>query len=351
MTLLKPLSLYRLTALLSLFLLGSLIACQPEPILPTRASAAATVALPAQTADSLAQNPPTWTPDAVPPTITLPPAPPTATSIPTATQAPPTDTPVPVPTNTPVPPATAVPPSDTPPPPPPTEPPPTEPPPTEPPPTEPPPTEPPPTEPPPTAPSEPALGVNILPNPSFEEGHYNQNGIPELQLPNNWLFEWDEGPTGFGNNPWDVYVRPETRVLHASYLPPSEGPLFIWDGMHTVKMFKGSGAISLRLMTDVYLEPGTYVLEINVFPDLVVGYENGQKIWAPDPYSGEVRFIVTGAGTGWFLPVFGQKNTFTHTFIVSQAQTIRVGAGLRGRFALPNNGFFVDDWSLKKVEN
>lgn len=29
-------------------------------------------------------------------------------------------------------------------------------------------------------------------------------GIPELQLPNGWAFEWDEGPTGFGNQPWDV---------------------------------------------------------------------------------------------------------------------------------------------------
>jgi hypothetical protein len=189
-----------------------------------------------------------------------------------------------------------------------------------------------------------------LPNPSFEEGHYNQNGIPELQLPNKWVFEWDEGPTGFGDQSWDVYVRPETRVLPASQLPPAEHPLFIWDGSNTVKMFKGYGAISLRLLTDIQLDPGTYVFEINVFPDLVMGYNDKQKIWADDPASGEVRFIVTGAGTGWFFPSFGRKNTFTHTFTVSSAQSIRVGVGLRGRYALPTNGFFIDDWSLKKVE-
>jgi len=195
------------------------------------------------------------------------------------------------------------------------------------------------------------LGSNLLPNPSFEEGWYNLNGIPELQLPNGWFFEWDEGPTGYGNQPWDVYVRPETRVLSTAFLPPSEHPLYIYDGIYTVKIFKGAGAISTRLMTDVHLEPGTYVFEINLFPDLVVGYENGQKIWAPDPYSGEVRFIVTGAGTDWFLPVFGQKNTFTHTFTVAEAQTIRVGVALRGRYAIPNNGWFIDDWSLRQVAN
>jgi hypothetical protein len=202
----------------------------------------------------------------------------------------------------------------------------------------------------PTISSNPVLGGNILPNGSFEEGHYNQNGIPELQLPNGWVFEWDEGATGFGSASWDVYVRPETRVLSKQFLPEYEHSLYIYEGNHTVKMFKGSGAISCRLMTDVSLEPGTYVFEVNVFPDVVMGYSDGQKIWADDPAAAEVRFIVTGGGTGWFFPAFGQRNTFTHTFTVTEAQTVRVGVGLRGRYALPNNGFFLDAWSLKKVE-
>ncbi|MCB9421863.1 MAG: hypothetical protein H6667_18830 [Ardenticatenaceae bacterium] len=300
--------------------------CQSAEPVPTRA-VVASVPPATATAEIIAQMPPTWTPELIPPTDT--PLPPTSTAVATATPRPPTDTPVPLPTNTLRPTDTVVPTN-----------------------TAVPPTAPPATTAPtalPTASSNPVLGGNILPNGSFEEGHYNQNGIPELQLPNGWFLEWDEGPTGYGSNSWDVYVRPETRVLSTQFLPAFEHPLYIWDGTHTVKIFKGSGAISVRLMRDITLEPGTYVFEINVFPDLVMGYENNQKIWADDPVSGEVRFIVTGSGTGWFFPTFGVRNTFTHTFTVTETQTIRLGVGLRGRFALANNGFFVDAWTLKKV--
>ncbi len=215
------------------------------------------------------------------------------------------------------------------------------------------PTAPVPTQPPPvsTTPAPVPTGGNLLPNPSFEAGWYNQNGIPELQLPVQWLFEWDEGDNPFGSEPWSDFVRPETRVLSSAFLPVAEQPLFIYDGSHTIKIFKGSGAISFRLMTDVTLNPGTYRFTMNVFPDLVHTYENGQKVWAPDPYSGEVRFIVGSGGSGWLLPTFGQKNTLNHTFTINSPQTIRVGVAMRGRYALVNNGWFMDDWSLVKIGN
>lgn len=131
-------------------------------------------------------------------------------------------------------------------------------------------------------------------------------------------------------------------------LPSNEQPLFVFDGQYTMKIFKGYWAINVQLVTDVYLDPGTYLFEVNFFPDLVVGYNNGQKVWPSDPYAGEVRFVVTGGGTGWFPPVFGQRNTYTHTFVVSQAQTIRVGVGFRNRYGILNNGWFVDYWTLRK---
>lgn len=206
----------------------------------------------------------------------------------------------------------------------------------------------PPANPPPTQPPPPVSGAAWLQNGSFEGGWYHLHGVPELQIPESWGFEWDEGPTGFGSAPWDVWVRPEVRVLPAHYLPPQEHGLFIFDGNQTVKVFKGSGAISYRLFQEVALTPGTYTLEVGLFPDLVLDYVNGQKIWATDASAGEVRFIVGSGGSGWLSPAAGQKNVMQHMFIVSAPQTVRVGLAVRGRYALDNNGWFLDGWSLSR---
>ncbi|MFZ1397573.1 MAG: hypothetical protein WAS33_11770 [Candidatus Promineifilaceae bacterium] len=194
----------------------------------------------------------------------------------------------------------------------------------------------------------PSLGPNLLANGSFEQGWYHIDNIPELQIPNGWQFSYAKGSNTLDPDPWNVWVRPETRVLSSAFLPPEEHALFIWDGNQTVKVFKGFGAIQFELTTNVTLQPGTYVLVINVFPDLVVGYDNGQKIWAPDPLSGEVKLIAGNGTTGWLLPQFGQKNRFQTTFTVASPQTVKIGAAMRGRWAIENNGWFLDDWGLYK---
>ncbi|MEM7113454.1 MAG: hypothetical protein AAF614_13540 [Chloroflexota bacterium] len=318
-----------------------LLACQTEPEAPTAVPEAAVPAVDEQQSDApeeavaAADVPPTWTPQAVPDTPepeATEPAPATSTTLPTATA---TATPL-IPTNTPLPTATPVP-TDTP--------------------------VPPTNTPAPTSaapiptntavPANPGqpTGANLLPNPSFEGGHYNQNGIPELQLPNGWVFEWDEGPTGFGSEEWDKWVRPETRVLNTNFLPPAEHPLYIWDGTHTIKIFKGYGAISYRLLTDVALEPGTYEMRVSYYPDLVADYSGGQKIYSTDSAAGEIRIIADGRSTNWIFPAaFGSRNTNTFTFTIDSARTVRVGFAARGRFALNNNGWFMDDWSLRKLE-
>lgn len=208
-----------------------------------------------------------------------------------------------------------------------------------------------PTAPPPAATAvPPTTGTNLLTNGSFEGNWYHPSGIPELQIPADWVFEWDSGPTGFGSQPWDVWVRPEVRVLPSNQLPAHERALFIFDGNQTVKAFKGSGAISYRVYQNVTLTPGTYRLDIGVFPDLVASYANGQKVLPTDPTSGEVRFIVGNGGSGWLTPAFGQKNEMAHTFTINATQTVRIGVAIRGRFALQNNGWFIDDWSLLRIQ-
>ncbi|GAB4161258.1 MAG: hypothetical protein Fur0021_34230 [Candidatus Promineifilaceae bacterium] len=202
----------------------------------------------------------------------------------------------------------------------------------------------------PTAPPPPTPGnVNLLPNPSFEDGWYHFNDVPEFQVPSQWVLEWDEGNNPLDPDPWNKFVRPESRVLSPAFLPPEEQNLFIWDGSQTVKIFKQYGAISFRLLTTLYLPAGEYELQINVFPDLVSEYNGGQKIWAPDPRSGEVRLVVGSGGSGWIQPAFGQRNTFTYRFTLTQAQTVTLGGAMRGRWAIANNGWFMDAWSLRQV--
>lgn len=306
--------------------------CQPEMVMPTAAVAAPTIE--SLAADDALLNepshlavPPTWTPPShanedeaglagntpVPTSTPRPTRTPFATLLPTLTltsSPTPIVTPVPV-TETPVPTPVETAPS--------------------------------------SIPPNPILGNNLLPNSSFEEGHYNLRGIPELQLPVGWKFEWDENRTGFGDEVWDVYVRPETRVLPKEFLPASEHSLFIFEGTHTIKAFKQNGAISFKLFRDVYLEPGTYVLEINVFPDMYMDYQEG-KIWADDPLTGQIRFIAPQA-TGWMGTSYGRKNTLIHTFTVDTAGEVPIGAAMRGNHAIMNDGWFFDDWSLRRIEN
>lgn len=204
-----------------------------------------------------------------------------------------------------------------------------------------------PVTPPPTAPPLPPGTVNLLPNPSFEEGWYNMNGIPELQVANRWTIDWEEGVNPLDPDPWNVFVRPEARVLSREFIPPYEHDLFIWHGDYTVKVFKGSGAISVRFWTSTALEPGRYRFQVQVFPDLVVAYSaDGDKVWAPDPLSGEVQLFTSEGATNWIFPVFGARNSFGYEFTLNQGGIIRLGVALRGRWAIMNNGWFLDDFSL-----
>jgi hypothetical protein len=201
-----------------------------------------------------------------------------------------------------------------------------------------------------TAPAAAPAGAEFLPNRSFEGGWYHVSGIPELQVPNDWTLEWETGHNPLDPDPWNRFVRPESRVLSEAFLPESEHELFIWEGRQTFKVFKQTGSISFRFWTAVFLQPGSYVLEINFFPDLIDEYtEAGGKVWAPDPLSGEVRFIVDQPTSPWFLPTFGEKNTLRWAFEVTEPRRVTVGAAFRNRWAIENNGWFMDDWSLRAV--
>ena len=190
------------------------------------------------------------------------------------------------------------------------------------------------------------VGVNLLPNASFEEGYYHLNGIPELQVPNSWQLNFDEGQGAPGTGV--TLLRPESRAIPRWLLPPHEHSIFIWQGDWTIKVFKGGAPFSVRYFTDVNLQPGTYQFTANYFPDLVAGYSGGQKIYTSQYAAGEVAFIKDGVG-GWQIVTPGTRNSLVQTFTVPTESTVRVGVAFRTRYVLSNNGFFFDDWSLQRL--
>lgn len=193
------------------------------------------------------------------------------------------------------------------------------------------------------------VGANLLPNPSFEGDWYFYNGVPEWQLPDGWMLFVDEGPNTLAPGSGGNFLRPEVRVVATTNLPRVEHEQFIFDGVRTLKSFKGGAPTSFAIFTDIHLQPGTYRFTINFFPDIVTAYDQGRKVWAADPLAAEVRFIQDNGGTDWMPVTPGTKNTLTYDVTVSSAGLVRLGAAFRNRFVQSNNGWFLDNWALQVV--
>lgn len=197
--------------------------------------------------------------------------------------------------------------------------------------------------------------MNKLNNGSFEQSWYHPDGIPELQIPNGWEFDYaDESVDNpFDANPWAKFLRPEVRVLPREQLPPDEQALFILDGDQCLKLFKGNGSIFFWLTQDVQLEPGDYELTIRVYPDVVMDYgDHGQKIFATDPNAALIRF---GAGVHWWSinPVPSphpndRLQIVKHRFTAPGGMH-RVEVEFMLPFPLKQNGLFCDAWELVAV--
>ena len=195
------------------------------------------------------------------------------------------------------------------------------------------------------------VGPNLLPNPSFEEGWYFFQGVSEWQIPNGWLLAVDEGPNTLEGGSGGNFLRPEIRVVPKTDIPPAEHASFVFDGQNTIKAFKGGAPTNFAIFTDITLQPGRYRLTINFFPDVVIIYDNSNKVWATQPLSSEARVIVDNGGTEWIVPQAGSKATLTYDFVVQETRTVRVGGAFRSRLVNNNNGWFLDAWSLQALGN
>lgn len=206
---------------------------------------------------------------------------------------------------------------------------------------------------------------NLLVNPGFEEGHYSQDGIAEITVPNGWRMHWLDGVPfpGSDNNA----ARPETVVWYIQDAPLSERAVFFRDGSYALKVFKGGLPMYAALSQDVQnLEVGRrYRLVAPVYVDIVERWDGTQKVYASDPDAGMVRLGAGPVGAPWLdmaaisysgtwtaasvSPFYGAYPVFVYDFTATQANmTVYVEFGSRNSYA--NNGFFVDTLGLYTLD-
>ncbi len=211
-------------------------------------------------------------------------------------------------------------------------------------------------------------GPNLLTNPGFEGGHYNQDGIAEITVPNGWRMHWVDGVSFPGA--WDDLPanRPETVVWNSAGGIPV-GEEFLWrDGAHVLKLFKSWAPMYAAISQDLTgLEVGRkYQLVAPVVADVVEDYQDGVKI-APTfkPDAGQVRLGAgpTGASfrdetaiaySGWWtgatVPDFYyQYQVYIYEFTATQ-ENMTIWVEVRSTYPYPNNGFFMDAIGLYALD-
>ena len=201
------------------------------------------------------------------------------------------------------------------------------------------------------------MSANLLTNGDFDSGHYHWHNIPEIVIPNGWDFWCEESKSLRIEKQDDPFLRPETVVWNIKDAPDFEKPLFFLSGNYCLKVFKGWGPIWWRLFQSVSgLTPGaSYRFSAPVFPDLIMGYAAGKKLFANDALAGEQRLVVRSGtqefSTPWLdgksVP-FGKYTPLTLDFTAA-ATTAEVTLEVRGRWGLINNGWFVDSLKLEAL--
>ncbi len=201
------------------------------------------------------------------------------------------------------------------------------------------------------------VGPNLLKNPGFEEGHYSQDGIAEITVPNNWRMHWSNNELIFGGE-WPT-ARPETVVWNAAGGVPAGEEKFWKDGSYTMKVFKSWTPMWAAMSQDVSgLEVGRkYRMVVPIFVDIFEEYKDGQKVLPERKDTGRVRLGASPLGaawrdeaaiaySGWWTaetidPFYQAYPTFIYDFVATQPD-MTVWIEMASTYPYPNNGFFYD---------
>lgn len=201
---------------------------------------------------------------------------------------------------------------------------------------------------------------NLLTNPGFETGHYQQDNISQITVPNGWRMHWLDNVTFPQAHDSLPAFRPETVVWNADGGIPVGEEHFWRDGRFTLKIFKGWAPIVAALSQDVTgLQPGrSYRLSAPVLGDV---YDwDGKKVASWDPNHALVRLGAGPTGAAWrdesaiayspFLAApFLQYQTYTFDFQATQAN-MTVWVEVVASYPHTNNGFFIDLVELRALD-
>jgi hypothetical protein len=201
------------------------------------------------------------------------------------------------------------------------------------------------------------VGPNLLENAGFEGGHYNQDGIPQITVPNGWRMHWSNNELIFGGE-WPT-TRPDTVVWNSSGGVPEGEEIYWKDGVYTMKIFNSWAPMWVAMSQDVEnLEVGRkYRLSVPIFIDIFEEFKEGHKVAPLREDSGRIRFGASPVGaawrdekainySGWWTaetidPFYLAQPTFVWDFVATQpAMTIWIE--MASGYPYPNNGFFFD---------
>lgn len=200
----------------------------------------------------------------------------------------------------------------------------------------------PPTAPPVTPPVNPPTvpAVNLLANPSFEDGWSDPDG--ETQEPHGWTVAWNTG---------GAYNVMKGEAVHKSdaMFPPEERGIFILDGEWCYKVFGGRKNIWFRIKQTLNLPAGRYRLSTPIWVDCYRWDKiNRVKDYNLEPNHAQFLLKVNGDGIGgWrWLPTGGLQRVVTE--FEHDGGECMLAIHLRTEYAEENN-FFLDGFGLEKV--
>lgn len=152
------------------------------------------------------------------------------------------------------------------------------------------------------------------------------------------------------------YAFPEMKQIAITQMSECTGGRFepicgIFVNQKALTIFKDGHPLRAAIYREFVLEPGVYEFRIHYFAD-AYNTDGGQKVWAGSGAAQLQLCVESGEydHQDWVKVPIGEVQEAALRFIVPETTEAIVYVNLKNPLSLKNNGWFFDDWSLKKIE-